>query len=259
MGRQVRVRRHHPPLAHRPVHLEHQARPGGGELVQPLFARDHQGALHGQPAQRLGEAGGCVGVGDPDQLAAHARRIGERTQEVEDRAALQRAPDRHQPDDRRVVRAREQEGDAQPRQAVLRPLAGLGEVQAQRLQRVGRAGARGGGSAAVLGDRHAAGRHHQRHGGGHVESVLPIAARAAHVDGARRGLDGDQPGSHRARRAGDLRCRLAAIGQRGEQVRDLRVRQLAIQHPAEQRLGLRLGHCPGHLVVSSQLASRSWP
>src|SRR3546814_2367373 len=64
------------------------------------------------------------------------------------------------------------------------------DVHPQRLQHVAGAALGGGGAVAVLGDRHAAGRHHELAGGGDVIAAGAVAAGAADVDGAGPALDG---------------------------------------------------------------------
>jgi hypothetical protein len=157
--------------------------PPASEFVQPLVARDDEGTRGAEPGQRIGIDRHIGGPRDADELARDLRRIGQRPHQVEDRAPADRLADRHDAAHRRVVARGKEEADADVRQRLFRRFGGAIEVEAQRLQRVGRAGLGTGGAVAVLGHRHAAGRDDQADGGGDVERVVPVAAGAADVDG----------------------------------------------------------------------------
>jgi hypothetical protein len=88
-------------------------------------------------------------------------------------------------------------------------------------------------AVAVLGHRHAAGGDHEADGGRDVERVVPVAARAAHVDGVGRGFDGDHPLAHGARRARDLARGFAPVGQGDEEGSGVFIGHLAIEDCAK--------------------------
>src|SRR5262249_47577707 len=84
-----------------------------------------------------------------------------------------------------------------------------------------------GAAIAVLGDGHAPGRDHERHRGRDVERVVPVAARAAQVDRARRRLDALHMIAHGVRGADDLVDGRAAPGLRQQERREVVLRHLA--------------------------------
>ncbi len=65
--------------------LVHRARRGGGELVEAVVAVEHQHVLGAELAERAEHRRRHRRIRDADRLAAHARRVGERTEEVERR------------------------------------------------------------------------------------------------------------------------------------------------------------------------------
>ena len=140
-----------------------------------------------------------------DQLAPRAGRVGQRPEQVEDRAHAQRAP--HGP---RVAHGGVVGGRVQVAEAValdhLRGLLGR-EVDrhAERLEHVGRARARRGRAVTVLGDGAAAGGRDEGRRRGDVERARAVAAGAGGVDQVvARGRHGDDVRAHRARRADQL-------------------------------------------------------
>ncbi len=67
---------------------------------------------------------------------------------------------------------------------------------------------------------------------------MPIAASAAHIDGARRGSDGDHAGAHRPGGGGNLCRAFAALCHRDEKSGDIVVRQVAVEQKVEGVSGL---------------------
>ena len=142
---------------------------GDRKFIQPFRARYDQGGFAAQQLHRIAVQRDQRGVRYADQLAGDPGGIGKRAGQVENRAPPQAFADRGNPGQRRMVLLRKKEGDAQIGQGRLGQFAGALEVQPQRFERIGAAGQAGSGTVAVLGHRHVAGRHHQRHRGGDVE------------------------------------------------------------------------------------------
>ncbi len=82
------------------------------QLVQAVVAGDQQRVLGAQQRQRARHLLQVGGVRDADQLPRGARRVGERAEEVEDRADRQLAPDRDDVARGLVVGGREHEAEA---------------------------------------------------------------------------------------------------------------------------------------------------
>ncbi|PAV92822.1 hypothetical protein WR25_05073 [Diploscapter pachys] len=259
----------------RAADIHREAGAGGGELVQALFARNHRGACGAELFQRLGIEAGVIGAGDADQLVRHARRIGERPHQVEDRTLADAAADRRDPRHRRVMVGGEEEGDADIGEASLRGRAGDLHVEAERLQRIRSAGLGRGGTVAVLGDRYAAGRDDQRDGGRDVERMMPVTARAADVDRAIGSGDRDQAGTQGTGGLGDFDAGFAAIGQSEQEVadrlcRDARVEDIGkrLRRAFARQRGRWIGKQDdaghgrsrtGMPAIVRKLASMAWP
>ena len=105
----------------------------------------------------------------------------------------------------------------------------------KRLEHVGRARGRARGAVAVLRDRRAGSRSHERRRRRDVEGAGAVAAGADDVDEwcARR-RDGDHVLAHRLGEAGDLVGRLALRPQRDEEAGDLGGCRLAVHDRAHQ-------------------------
>ena len=154
---------------------------------------------------------------DADQLAAGPGRVGQRAQEVEDRAHGQALAHRHHVLHGRVVAGGEHEAEADLLDARGHLLRRQVDARAQRLEHVGRARAPGGRAVAVLGHRHPRPGGHERRGGGHVEGGPP-AAGAGGVHQARAvGGHGHGQVAHGARHAGQLADGLALGPERDQQ------------------------------------------
>jgi hypothetical protein len=112
------------------------------------------------------------------------------------------------------------------------------DVRAERLEQVGGAGLRGGGAVAVLRDRAAGARDHERRGRRDVEGQR-AATGADDVDEVLAdGRDLGGVGAHRGGEAGDLVRGLALGAQRDEEAGDLDVRGVAGHDLVEDPLGL---------------------
>ena len=134
------------------------------QFIEALLTRDHHRRFGAEQVHGIAVECDQARMRHADQLAGHPGRIGQRAGEVEDRAVAQCLTDRREPGQRRVVRLREQKGDAKVGQGLLGHVAGALQVKAQRLESVGAAGEARGGAVAMLGDWDAASRDHQGHG-----------------------------------------------------------------------------------------------
>jgi hypothetical protein len=128
----------------------------GRDFIQPIFAMHDQARARAQIAQGFSQGFEPFAVEHAEQLPFRARRIGKRTQQIEDRANTQRAPGWPHMAHGAVVGGCEQEGDAGARSGSLQ-LSRLGEqVDADRFKHFSGAGLGRGGLIAMLGD-HGAG------------------------------------------------------------------------------------------------------
>ncbi len=157
-----------------------------------------QAASVPEPGQRFGHRARPVGGEHAGELAPHAGRIRHRSEQVEDRARAKLDPRAGGVAHRGMVARREQEGAAGGAQDVGQPVQRHVDVDAERGQHVGPAGARGQRPVAVLGDRHAAAGDDEGDGGGDVQRAGIVAAGAADVD--RVGWRGDPRSCARASR-----------------------------------------------------------
>ncbi len=164
---------------------------------------------------------------DADHLGTRARGIRQRAEQVEHRSRCELAPDGRRVLHRRVVRRSEEEREAELVDRLLDLLAWQLELEAERLEDVGGAGARRHGAVAVLRDRGARGRGDERGGRRDVQRVRVVAAGARGVDEvlALR-LDCEHVRAHRLRAAGDLVSGLSLRAQRDEEAADLRRRRI---------------------------------
>ena len=150
----------------------------------------------------------------------------------------QRAADRREPGKGRVVALRKQEGNAQIGQRCFGQFARAHQIEPQRLQRVRAARQTGSRAVAVFGHWHPASCNYQSHCGRDVQAVLPVPPGAAHINCAGRGGDRPHSRAHCQHCASDFFLGFAAPGQFSQGGGDDFIRQLAIQHRAEQRLSL---------------------
>ena len=208
----------------------------------PGMAVDDEHALGAQATGDLGHDGREPRVVDAEQLPLGTGRVGERAEDVEDRADADLSARRAGVAHRGVQRLREQEADA----GLVDAAADVGGVQRdvdpERLEHVRAPRRRGDRAVAVLGDRHAGPRHHERRRGRDVEGVQPVAARAAGVDVAghggthRRGVL-----AHRPREADDLVDGLPLHAHAGDQRADLRRRRVAVHDLIHDHVRFVLG------------------
>ena len=138
MARQTRLRRADPPHRDDAVsrHVGDVVSSGEGEFVQPFVTGDHHGAFCAKFGQRLRVDGHIGRASDADELARHARRIGEWPHEVENGAAAQRLADRCNAGEGGVVLLRKEEADAKVRQRALRRVRCAVQIEAERFERI---------------------------------------------------------------------------------------------------------------------------
>ena len=166
--------------------LRHPRRAHRADLVQPVVGVDDPGPLAAQLGQdgrhRLGQLGGE----HAQQLVAGPAGVGQRAEQVEHGRHAQRRPHGRHAAHGRVVAAGEGEADAGRGQA---PVGRAGQVDAEPLQHVGRAGVAAGAAVAVLDDGHATGGGDDRGHGRDVERAADVAAGAAGVEDGHAGRD----------------------------------------------------------------------
>ena len=176
---------------------------------------------------------------DAEDAVAGAGRVCERPEDVEDGADSDLLAHRGDETHRRVVGTGEHEAKAELVDRERDPVRRLLEADPERLENVGRACRRAGGTVPVLRDRRACCSGDERRRGGDVERVGAVAARADDVDDRetlRR--DGDDVLTHRLGEACDLVRGLALGSQRDEEAGDLRVRPFAVHDRAHQLPGI---------------------
>ena len=189
-------------------------RAGRGYLVEPVGAVHHPHALGAEIFQNLRQRLRPLLGENPDHLPAHAGRVGERAEQVEDRARAKLGTGRPDILHRRVMRRREHEADPSLGDAARDPFRRQIDIDAERGKHVGSTRTRGQRAIAVLGDGHAGAGHNDRGAGGNVERARSVAAGADDVDRVGRRGYAQHLGAHRRDRAGDLIDRLAAHAQR---------------------------------------------
>ena len=214
--------------------------PRGRELVHAVRAVDDPGALAAEIAEHMGEWLDPALGEHADKLAARARGIGERPQQVEDRARAELDPRAGDMAHRAVMPGRHEEADAGLLQRLRNERHVAVDIDAERRQHVGGAGLRGQRPVAVLDHGHACAGQQQRGGGGDVERALVVAARAGGVDRIGRRFDPQHLLAHDPRRAGDLVDGLAAHAQRHQEGARLGGRGVSRHQDLESGLGLRL-------------------
>ena len=206
--------------------------PGGRELVDTGCSVHDERALRSEPRQHLGDRGHQLRRVDADDLRAGARRVRQRPEHVEDRPRGELPPNRRRVAHRRVVRGREQEAEAELVDRARDQLGRELEIEAERLEDVGRAGGGRDRPVAVLRHARAGGRGDERSGGRDVERPGAVAAGSGRVDEvAPLRLDDEHVLPHRLGAARDLVGRLALQAKRDEEAADLRRRRL----PAHDR------------------------
>ncbi len=128
---------------------------------------------------------------------------------------------------RGVVHRREHEANAGLANATRDRVGQEVDLDAERGERVGRAGPGRQGAVAVLGDGHAGAGDDERGGGGDVVAAGGVTAGADHVHRAFRRLNPRHLGAHGGDGAGDLVHGLAAKAKAGQERAELHRRRLA--------------------------------
>ena len=118
------------------ANLDHAARAGDRQLVEAVLGSDDQGMVTAERGQRLGDRLLIAAVGDPEQLPGGAGRVGQRPEEVEDRADAELLADRDDVLHSGVVGRGEHEAERSPRRSA-RPAPGQLDSNPERLEEVG--------------------------------------------------------------------------------------------------------------------------
>ena len=217
------------PLAHLPVgDLGDEVRARRGQLVDAVRAVDDVRPLRAELHEHLPDGRHEVGRVDPHHLGARTGRVRQRPQDVEDGPRRQLAPDWRRVTHGGVVGRGEEEAEPERVDRLLDPRRWELELEAERLEHVGRAGGRRDRPVAVLRHPGTGRRGEQRGRGRDVERPRPVAACARRVDEvcALR-VHGENVASHRLGTAGDLVRRLALDPHGDEEGADLRGRGVA--------------------------------
>ena len=168
------------------AHPPHRRGRGEGELVEAVVTAE-DGCRAAAAREDPGDERGDPGVGHPDGGVGGLRRVGQRAERVERGADPEVAAGHRGVAHRGVEGVGEAERDAGRARRPRPPAAGVRvSDDAQRLEHVGRPGARRGRAVAVL-DHPQPGRRHDD--GGHrrdVDRVQPVTAGADDVDGRAR-------------------------------------------------------------------------
>ena len=129
-----------------------KGRAGEGDLVEPVRAVHHPDRLRAEVLQDLRQRLHPLPREHADHLPLDAGRIGERTEQVEDRSRRELGPGRTDILHRGMMRGREHEADAGFLDAAADLLGPQIDLHAERGQHVGGARARRQRAVAVLGD-----------------------------------------------------------------------------------------------------------
>ncbi len=224
--------------------FDHVGGCAGAQLVHAVLAVEHQGAGDAEPVEDLGHRLHEVPARHSEGAQARARRVAQRSQEVEDGARAQFPARAGRVLEGRVEERGEQEGDAGA------PQTGGGfvgtEVDAdpEFLQDVRAAAGGRRAAVAVLGDADPAGRGDDRGHGGDVEGVQAVAAGSAGVEQLTLAPDGGGELVGRAGHSHEVVDGGAAHRDGQREPRDLGRCRLAA-HDHAHRLGrLGLGQAP---------------
>lgn len=200
-----------------------------GQLVEERasgdLAGDHHGAADAQLLEGAGDGFGEFGSGDTEELGGGAGRVQEGAEEVEQGAlsafGAEPAGGTDVPEGRVEPRG-EEEGEAVVAKAAGSVFRGKLDGDAEGLQDVGGTGLGRDGAVAVLRDGDAGGGADEGDGGGDVEGIELVAARAADVEDLRggRGLKGkrDRSAAEFEGKTCDLGRGFALVGEGGEEV-----------------------------------------
>ncbi len=205
------------------VQFDDLGRPGRRYLVEPVGAMDEPDALRAEIAQHLGHRPQPGRRKHADQLPFDAGRVGQRAEQVEDRARAELDARR------RRHGALRHDGVC----AIMKPMpASLMQARRRRAARPiltpsaastsARARLGGGRAIAVLGDRHAAAGDDQRRQRRDIVGAGTVAAGADDVDRVRGRFDAQHLGAHGGHGAGDFVDGFAADPKRHQEAAHLR-------------------------------------
>ena len=183
---------------------------------------------------------------DPQRLTPYATGIGERAEDVEDRAHPELAARRARMAHGRMKAGSETEADARRLDAAPHAIRAKRNVDTKGLEHVGAAAAAGGGTVAMLGHWNAGARGDQRRRRRDIEGAGPIPASATGIDRSVWHLERGGMRSHRLHEARHLVDGLAFGSQGDQETGELSRRDLPCHHlvhyvaclVARQRLAL---------------------
>jgi hypothetical protein len=201
------------------LELAHQGGAAQADLVHAVQAVHHQHVVGAKALHHARLDADQVGVEHPHQGVGGTCRVGERAEDVEDRAHAHLAPHRGDVLHRAVVCRRVHEADAGGLDALGDLLRRQVQIDAERLDHVGRTRLRRHPASAVLGHARAGGSGDEDGGGGDVEGVGAVAAGADDVEEVVvRRLDHHLGGhlAHHRGGGGDLADGLLLDAQAGE-------------------------------------------
>ena len=148
------------------------------DFVELVGAVDNHAALYAEADKNLSKRLNEVRVVNAEKLHFRRGGVGERSENIENCAEAELAADCADILHRGVVLLREEEAHSGFVKELYASLRALVDVYAEGFKTVGGAAARGSGAVAVLRDLHAACCRDERRGGGDVEAVRVVAARA---------------------------------------------------------------------------------
>ena len=173
---------------------------GERKFIQPVAAMHDPGGFGAEFFQRVRHRLDPGGGIDAEQLVIGRGRVGQRAQQIENRADAQLLPHGRDMAHGRMKARRHQETDAALAQAALQHRNFGIDIDAQRRQHVRRAGLRRHGAVAMLGHRHAARGQHESRGGGDIDvprASPPVPqvsmAPGGRFDALRLGAHGEAP------------------------------------------------------------------
>ena len=156
-------------------------------------------------------------IKNPEHLALDSRRVGERTQDVEDRAKAEFLARADRVPHGGVKDRREQEADARSIDASRHGLGSKIDLDRERLEYIGASAAARNRAVPMFGHGNTRPGRYEGDGGGNVEGPLAVAARATGIDQIRGPcLHPNGPGTHGAGGPGNFRRRFALHAQGGQ-------------------------------------------
>src|SRR5207248_5274625 len=164
------------------LQLEDPRGTSGGQLIEPVFAVEDERPLVSEVLQHADHQRRQRRSADPQHLTPYATGIGERAEDVEDRAHPELAARRARMAHGRMKAGSETEADARRLDAAPHAIRAKRNVDTKGLEHVGTAAAAGGGTVAMLGHWNAGARGDQRRRRRDIEGAGPIPAGATGID-----------------------------------------------------------------------------